>query len=303
MSAPAPIAYQAQHFAVQLWQPQQFVTAHEWTHGRDGNVNPVLHARFATPEGSLVDAYAKPFNPASLHDSTVALNEATGWILARACGLPVPERAFFTALHVSELPLYDNGSSPLPPADQNGRVLAFATQAVGNTAVRGFFDLDALLKEQRQWERCDDTIAFDEALANPDRHAYNLIRRGPRDFVLIDHGFLLRQNTSSYPEHWQDGALERMVSTSVDNRLHISAYLQLSRTALDLCMEACEACEQFMHSHNLQLHQAFFEISYWCSKLLPGRSAQWLNFLHNRVTAANLSQLLQRRFGLLPLHV
>lgn len=293
-----PIAYQPDHFAIGLFPAESFVTAYEWTHGRAGNVTPVIHARFVDGLGAEFDAYAKPFAHNSQYGATLALNEATGWLLARACGLPVPDRAFFTTLAAEELPVY-TGDAPLP-CDQQGRMLCFATQDAGQTAVRGMFHANLLATEQANWPRCNDTIAFDEAIANPDRHLSNLLRRRCNDFVLIDHGFLLRQH-DTYPEHWKPGALAKMVDTPLDNLLHLNTYVLQSRTAPTVCKPAFEACEAFMQQQRPQIQRALFEISFWCSKLLPGHSAQWLRFLYDRFAQAHLSPLLQKRFGLLPL--
>ncbi|RRD43517.1 hypothetical protein EII18_02940 [Comamonadaceae bacterium OH3737_COT-264] len=293
-----PIAYQRDHFAIGILPAESFVTAYEWTHGRHGNVTPVIHARFVDSDGTEFDAYAKPFAHNSEYDTTLALNEATGWLLARACGLPVPDRAFFTTLALEELPVY-TGCAPLP-CDSQGRMLCFATQDIGPTAVRGLFSEDSLIQEQANWSRCNDTIAFDEAIANPDRHLFNLLRRRCNDFVLIDHGFLLRQH-ETYPEHWKPGALAQMVATPLDNLLHLNTYICQSRTAPAICMSAYQACEAFMQQQRPQMQRALFEISFWCSKLLPGRSAQWLRFLYDRFEPAQVALLLQKRFGLLPL--
>lgn len=292
-----PITYQPDHLSIDVLAPEQFITAHDWTHDRDGNVNPVLQARFSIGDDEF-DAFAKPFTPGDRYDATLILNEVTGWLLARASGLPVPERAFFAQLNMAELPPYP-GASSLPQPDADGRILCFATQAVSNTAVRTLFPTDLLAKEQAAWPRCDETIAFDEAIANPDRHLFNLLRRNASDFVLIDHGFLLRRDPPAYPEHWDDGVLPTMTSAALANILHSNAYTWAGRTSPTVCIPAYEAGHSFIGRIQPLVRRAMFEISFWCSKLLPGRSAQWLDFLYSRIEQAHLSPLLLQRFGLL----
>lgn len=298
----APIAWLPSCFAVEFLGLERFITAYEWTNNRDKNITPVLHARFALEDGSEIDAYAKPFSPHDEHDATVALNEVTGWLLARACGLPVPERAFFAVLSLQELPPYvqNKHTRPLPVADGDGHILCFATQDAGISAVRPAFATEQLLAEQTKWPHCNHTIAFDEAIANPDRHIGNLFRRRAHDFVLIDHGFLLR-NSSNFPQHWQPGVLASMLNQAFANLLHYNTYISTSRTAPTVCEPACRECEEFVAKMQPQVRQALFEIAFWCNKLLPGRSAQWLNFLYSRTRQPLLSALLHKRFGLLDL--
>ncbi|MDR0273851.1 MAG: hypothetical protein LBI48_00605 [Burkholderiaceae bacterium] len=293
----APIAYQSKHMAVKLFRPEQFITPYDWTHGRDGNVNPVLHARFCSEEG-LFDGYAKPFSYGDEIQSTFILNEVTGWLLARASGLPVPERAFFTQINCPELPPY-TGPTSLPTPDAHGRILCFVTQAVSNTAARGVFNTGDLVAEQSAWPRCDDTIAFDEAVANPDRHCFNLVRRAQRDFVLIDHGLLLHRKGQPYPDYWADGQLENLASEQFQNLLHQNAYLSQQRTSPSVSCPALDNCVKFIDSAQLEMQRTLFEISYWCSQLLPGRSARWLHFLYSRQQPDQIRPLLTKRFGLL----
>ena len=178
--------------------------------------------------------------------------------------------------------------------------LCFATQDAGISAVRPAFATEQLLAEQTKWPHCNHTIAFDEAIANPDRHIGNLFRRRAHDFVLIDHGFLLR-NSSNFPQHWQPGVLASMLNQAFANLLHYNTYIFTGRTAPTVCEPACRECEEFVAKMQPQVRQALFEIAFWCNKLLPGRSAQWLNFLYSRTRQPLLSALLHKRFGLLDL--
>lgn len=294
-----PIAHQPGAMSVELFHPGQFITPHGWTHDRDGNCSPVLHARFDGADGAF-DGYAKPFDWNDKAQATMVLNEVTGWLLAHASRLPCPQRAFFIQLPLAKLPPY-TGPEPLPPADANGHVLCFVSQAAANTAIRGLYPTQLLLQEQIAWPRCNDTIAFDEGLGNADRHLFNLVRRGPGDFVLIDHGYLLRDPDAPYPAHWGAGAIEAMPPRAFDNLLHHNAYRVSNRNAPGVCMDGCAHGMQFGGALRAALQQSMFEISFWCSRLLPGTSARWLRFLYDRAQHAQLSDLLHKRYGLIPL--
>lgn len=296
----SPIAYQADTMAVALYNTERFVTHYDWTYGREGNVNPVLHARFASTEGEF-DGYAKPFNIRSTHDATTTLNEVTGWLLARASGLPCPERAFFIAIPANTLPSY-GGLTALPPEDAHGNLLCFVTQSASSAAVRALFDTQLLVREQSTWSHCDNTIAFDEGIANADRHAFNLLRRGEKDFVLIDHGFLLR-DAAAYPTHWEDGSIESKVVKGFDNLLHNNTYHFLNRTTPPVRSAACAKGLEFREKLESAIRRSTFEIAFWCSQLLPGASARWLRFLYSRVQQAPMAHLLAQRYGLLNIHV
>ena len=295
-----PIDYQPRNMAIELYQPRQFITSHDWTFGRDGNVNPVLHAQFSTEAGAYFDGYAKPFTLGDHLDSTVMMNEVTGWLLARACGLPVPQKAFFIPLALAELPPY-TGKARLPHADGNGHILSFVTEAVANTAVRAVYDTELLVKEQSQWSQCDQTITFDEGVANADRHAFNLLRRASGDFVLIDHGFLLHQPNSSYPSHWEAGFLDRHLDHSFSNLLHHNTYTSMGRNAPAVRTEGCAISTKFAEKLESALRSIMFETAFWCSKLLPGKSASWLRFLYSRTQKQRLSALIAKRYGVLQL--
>jgi hypothetical protein len=261
----------------------------------------VLHARFDTPQGPL-DGFAKPFTMGDETQATQTLNEVTGWLVARACGLPVPKRAFFAALKLSELPAY-SGPRPLPVADQDGCVVCFVTQAVANTAQRSLFNTKALVLEQSRWAHCNDTIAFDEGLANADRHSFNLMRSAENDFVLIDHGQLLFDPCQPrYPMHWPAGEIEARTLQPFANLLHQNTYPYLGRNARSACQQGADASMAFGLKMAKAMQRVFFELAFWCSKLLPGKSARWLEFLYTRNSQRHMQQLLQTRYGLFNIH-
>lgn len=295
------ITYHPDAMSIEVFEQSQFVTQHGWTYGRDGNQNPVLHARFHANGGEF-DGYAKPVDLASTQQVTLMLNEVTGWLLARASGLPCSPRAFFIPLPHAALPTYE-GLGQLPLPDANGCIFCFVTESVSNTAIKGLYNTNELAKEQSAWAHCSAAIAFDEGIANTDRHVFNLLRRGAGDFVLIDHGYLLRRLDMDYPPYWNPGVLEVWTDHSFDNILHRNTQIVQGTRDVKEGVRACEQGIDFSEKLIRALRQCMFEISFWCSILLPGSSARWLKFLYERLQRPQLSDLLHRRYGLIPLYV
>lgn len=287
--------------SVEMFDPSQYVTYHDWTFGVDGNATPVLHARFRSDDCEF-DGYAKPFSIYEPHEASTMLNEVTGWLLARSCNLPCSERAFFIEIPAAELPTY-NGRAQLPALTDRGTYLCFVTQAISNVSVRGIVSTEKLVQEQSAWPHCNSAIAFDEGIANPDRHVYNLLRTGDSQFSLIDHGYLLRDDPNKYPDYWEDGALPLRVSRAFENLLHRHTYIVLNRNSQAVCAQACKDGVALGEQLRKSVQKHSFEISFWCSVLTPGKSGNWLNFLYSRVKKTQMYDLLNRRFGLLPTYV
>jgi len=296
----APIAHQPSQFSIGYVDADHFLGPYNWTSGRDDNINPVLHAKFQCHDGE-VEGFAKPFCRNNIFQATQTLNEVTGWLIARACGLPVAERAFFSVINSNELPTY-SGELPLPAPDEDGNLLCFTTQAMGNTAVRGQYNTEMLVREQSAWPLCDATIAFDEALANSDRHAFNLLRRAENDFALIDHGLLLRDLDMHYPFHWEGDVLGTLASRPFPNVLHTNTFHLLGRSSKDAARKGLDNCAPITATIEAVLPKLMFELAFWCSKLMPGKSAKWLHFLRQRTANCNMKHLLHGRYGLLNLH-
>lgn len=290
-----PIAYQAQHFRIGLFQPEQFITAFNWTNAQDDNVSPVLRAQFQDEDGNVFEGFAKPFSISNKSEAITTLNEVTGWLLAKNNCLPCAERAFFIPIALDEMPPFNYGI--LPPANSAGMVMCFVTESISNTAVRGIFTTEELVEEQSKWSHTDSTIAFDEAIANPDRHVYNLLRKGVNDFYLIDHGLLGRDRGDNFVHDlpWSDA----LVEMDFENHLHHNCYLYLNRSSPSVKAAGVDSGLQFAETLQNNFRKCSLELAFWCSTLLPGHSAKWLNFLYSRAHKHQMSALLHKRFGIL----
>jgi hypothetical protein len=126
-------------------------------------------------------AYIKVLDPRQL------VNELICSTLGRAVGLPVPE-GFIVRTNASDLP--ESGIL----AKHGGEALIFACADVGRPSLKrrltesGAEFLASLFATWKQW---DAATIFDEWVANPDRHAGNLLIEGPDKVWLIDHSHAL----------------------------------------------------------------------------------------------------------------
>lgn len=264
-----------------------FATAYDWTSHEAGNLEPVIHAVFEHPAAGRVDAFAK-FCPLG---GRAMVNEITGWLLAKAAGLPVPEVAFIALVPLDKLPQPLEGVAALALAEGCAHYPAFCTSSAAPTAVMPVAQTAALKDEMRRWEHAHACVAFDERTANTDRHLKNLVRRGLRDFVLIDHGRLAWREDQ--PE-WNAASLADPLA-DYDNRLSgiLWGLLPDRETAGAVVAAATRLRDGLAATEH--------ELRYWWSILVQdeGDRAAWGEFLALRLES--VEQLLAERFCLLDL--
>jgi hypothetical protein len=295
--------YQHQHFRVGLAVPGSFITSYGWTNDTEASACPVLHCQFDLPSTGTVDAYAKVIDVTTQQGVIMCLNEISGWLLARAGGLPVAESAFLAYIRTDELPAFAYGTLP---AEQAGGVrLFFCTQAISRAQATGLVRTEALIAEQTQWPHMHGTLALDEYTGNSDRHTGNMVRKSAGEFVLIDHGRLLFRNPAepgapkAHDPCWEVSELTNLLEHAFKNILHHNIYLYGNISSAAARTDAFKKCAESALEQAQNMRSVFFEIAYWCSKLSPGASAQWLEFLNERMSRIN--DLLSKRFGLLNL--
>lgn len=120
-------------------------------------------------------------------DARQLVNELICSTLGRSVGLPIPE-GFLARASASDLP--ESGILAI----HGGEALIFACADVGRPSLKrrlsesGAGILASLFSTWKQW---DAATIFDEWIANPDRHAGNLLIGGPDQVWLIDHGHAL----------------------------------------------------------------------------------------------------------------
>lgn len=261
-----------------------FARAYEWTNVKGNNLEPVAFGAFNHPRAGLIDAYAK-FYP---NKSRGYINEITGWLLAKAFGLPIPEYAFLALVPLKKLPDPLLGITKLANDGGIDYWPAFATSKASATEVTPFIDTPTLVEEIKRWNRLHDCIAFDERSANTDRHVNNLVRIAHREFVAIDHGRLAwtKQRGEWSRESLQDCALY------YPNRLMEICWGESPEkrdaNATVLASHALASCEDTIAD----------ELRDWCTLLLedPDDRAAWCEFLAERLLATE--RLLRERFQL-----
>lgn len=116
------------------------------------------------------------------------LNEITGYLLAKACGLPLPSHAGIIRVPKG---LLENQDEFLPHAfvvsEAPGRTPTTICQLTDPITKR---QLEAVMGLLRDWSKLNDTIAFDDWTANSDRNLQNIVVDGPGRLYLIDHSNL-----------------------------------------------------------------------------------------------------------------
>lgn len=141
---------------------------------RAGQLNRVWRARALTDDGESVGVYLKQLAPSAL------LAECVGSLLARACGLGAPR-----PLLVSDPQQRLGATDGLP---------LFGLEEVDNRSMRQWIEdgEDIAVQEALMaWSNLRACCVLDEAIANIDRHAGNLLWDGDEAFVPIDHDFSL----------------------------------------------------------------------------------------------------------------
>lgn len=194
-------------------------------------LSPLFRAKIKV-NGNSLRCYLKPMPDDIICPSTnksvpnrEIVSEALGYVIAKSCGLLVPKTAGIILLQRNQLP-----SKLLPEIDK----------ITAGTPQQSFFcwfseDMEfpnikqkhlegvnipilvtaRTLRLARLLRKSADTpkvIAFDEWLANTDRHLGNLLSPGGTRLMLIDHGRIL-----SYP-NWSPGGIGSM-PCKAENRL------------------------------------------------------------------------------------
>lgn len=148
----------------------------------DGYSSCLHLAELMDEKGRALRAYVKAF-PAS---SKGIVNEAIGWLTARAVGLPCPPRAYILLMHTerlaAEYPDRKWGNSEMYPT--------FATEALAGTPI-DWIDAAHYAAQIKHWPHLPAAIALHEALHNVDGNAGNLLALDGGGYATIDYGDIL----------------------------------------------------------------------------------------------------------------
>ena len=131
-------------------------------------------------EGKRSNAFVKRFQK---KNELGLVNEITGYILAKACGLPVPKYAALIPTSNNQFDIKDTSFIPW----------GFATSALNGKTPQSLYALgditgcQKLLDYIASWNNVAKAIAFDDWIANEDRNLGNIIVEDKNNISLIDH--------------------------------------------------------------------------------------------------------------------
>lgn len=135
------------------------------------------------PDGQKRQSFVKIFH---LHEGIGVFNEILGYLLTKFDGLPVASKA-----GILILPEQLKNEIGKPVAS-----VAFVTSRIeGKTPsslykIKDMLNFKALYEVLENWEKLDQTIAFDEWVANQDRNLGNVVISTNKSVTLIDHSNL-----------------------------------------------------------------------------------------------------------------
>lgn len=154
------------------------------TYGRaaDGLMALTLQADVAWSDLSQSRAFVKCFHQTR---ELGLVNEVTGYVIAKGCQLPIPQKAALIRLP-------EPVAAELPDFAPWAFAVSEAPGHTPNTLVqlRGRAVLHEVAELLAGWSRLCEAIAFDDWTANCDRNLGNFLIGGPDQVVLIDHSNL-----------------------------------------------------------------------------------------------------------------
>ncbi len=241
------------------------------------------------PDGVERDTHVKIACPPPGLPDRQLLNEGIAWLLAQACNLPVPPHAGYMVLP----PAMVIAAHPNTPCDAAG-ALAWICSTEPKRALRLRPDetLPLLQMEISRWDHLPGTLALDEWLANEDRHCGNLIRRGPGDFVLIDHDYAFTG------PHWLADQLRESRDDAFTNRLYEIMEETFGRSS-DQIGHLQNAMVLPAEAFKNQLSGQADHLSEWLELLLDSGAHQWSLAAFIAYRAANTPDVIKRRYRLL----
>lgn len=183
-------------------------------------ISPIFRAKIQVGEQSLrcyvkpqTDQIACPATGAAVANQEL-INEALGYVLAKACGLKVPAVAGIILLQREQIPHDLRPQLDLAACGARQQdYLCWFSQDMVYPNLKQVHLKGAQFGPLREWRikrlsnelaRNQDSpkvIAFDGWLLNSDRHPGNLLASAPNELTVIDHGRIL-----NFP-NWKPGAV------------------------------------------------------------------------------------------------
>lgn len=196
----------------------------------EGGLEATCIVTLQHPESSAPKPFYAKFYPDLGTRSRAMANEVAGYVLAHRYGLPQPPRAC-----IARVPLKNLDMRSLPKRHQwlketarsRPTYHAFCTEAMNASTPWHHYGEDAaeaMKADLLQWPDHAKTLAFDDIIANLDRHMNNLLRTGESRYALIDHGRLV-----VHDGHWKKSDLDSLCN--YQNRLLDMLYADPSAAA------------------------------------------------------------------------
>ena len=161
------------------------------------------------------------------------VNELLASVLGRMAGLPIP-RGFLVEVRRTDYP-----SSSLMMAHGLAVAPAFAVESIACQAALRRLDLQSPMARERllrAWPHWYSAAAFDDWIANADRHPGNLLVGAPGEAWLIDHSHAFTG------DKWQ--AVNLQPDLISGNQLCQAMQVWLKPPEKALAMQACHAAVQ-----------------------------------------------------------
>ena len=143
-------------------------------------------AKVSSPTLGPVDVFVKFYVTEKNRTNRGLVNEAVGYLLAKACGLPVAPHAF--VIDVSGQRLLEAHASLRGSINAAHSYPCWATSAVDGAQAKQNHGL--VIDTLRKWSLLPKMLAFDDWVANSDRTAANIVCTGKQNLTLIDHGHI-----------------------------------------------------------------------------------------------------------------
>jgi hypothetical protein len=202
------------------------------------------------------------------------VNELLASVLGRLVGLPVP-RGFLVEVRRSDYP-----DSPQMISRGTAVAPAFAVEAIACQSAQRRLDLRSPMAVERlfrAWPHWYSAAAFDDWIANADRHPGNLLVGAPGEAWLIDHSHAFTG------DKWQAVSLRPEVVTKNQLCQVMGACLNPSEKVL--AMQACHAAVQrFSSVDTVQASR----LSLVVTQLLPPDLDALTKFVTDRVHSVGL---------------
>jgi len=270
-------------FTLRLLSENRYGTFLRWLEGSGNGSNEA--GREATcivtlrhpDHGDARPFYVKLY-PDLAGQSRGLINEVVGYVLADRFGLPQPPKACLLRvplkkLDLASLPKQHSWVKAL--AKETPTYPAFCTEAVSKPTPwqhYGEHAAAAMTADVRAWPEHLKALAFDEIIANVDRHMNNLLRIDESHYALIDHGRLVAGDG-----HWSAPQLDPALQAV--NRLLYILYADPSEAGNGM-VAAAEAATILL--------AGLAEVRHWSAAILRNEAerAAFDKFLQLRTIAA-----------------